>query len=397
MASNSAWSGGINNRANAKSVPDGFVRDLVNLDPLVGGELGLRSGYDQRYSATDARGALSVGPKIVFADGSSLICYDTQSSSAHALAQIDGTGRLVGAVLNQELFLCTATQALRFDGSTLRSWGVPTVTDQPVPIVTAGSFPAGTYQAAITLINTLGEEGGTVNPIQITLNDQSGLLFHPALPEGCSYRLYVSPSSAETLYLQYEGKSEIVVTNLRDDTARLETLNLRAPVGGDHMATLGSILLIADGQTLWHTLAMSPHLMDLSKNFFQYPAPISVLLQVDGGVFVCADKTYFMQAPESGDVIQSTKLEYGAIPGTGSILPDGRACWMTQYGLAVGALDGSVTLLSQNNFVPEMAQYGASGVLDHNGNQLVVTTMRGQKGQNPLAASDYYEAEIVTP
>jgi hypothetical protein len=163
------------------------------------------------------------------------------------------------------------------------------------------------------------------------------------------------------------------------------------------MAALGSILLIADGNTLWHTVAMSPHLIDMSKNFFQYPSAISVVLQVDGGVFVCADKTYFLQAPETGDVVQSKKLEYGAVPGTGSILPDGRACWMTQYGLAVGALDGSVTLLSQNNFVPEIAQYGASGVIDHNGNQMVVTTMRGQKGPNPLGASDYYEAEIVTP
>lgn len=398
MASNSAWSNGIHNRANSKSVPDGFVRDLVNLDPLVGGELGLRTGYDQRYPANDARGALSVGSSIVFADGASLLCYDTLTSSIHTLAQIASSGRLVGAVLNYELFLCTATETLRFDGSILRQWGVQTVTDQPVPTIIAGSLLAGTYQCAITLVNAAGEEGGTVNPIQVTVTDGAGLLFDPqGLPAGHTYRLYVGSSSGETLYLQYEGGSAFAVTNLRDDTARLDTLNLRAPVGGDQVASLGSVLLIADGKTLWHTVAMSPHQIDMSKNFFQYPAPITVVLQVDDGVFVCADKTYFLQSPESGDVVQNTKLEYGAIPGTGSILPDGRACWMTQYGLAVGALDGSVTLLSQNNFVPEMAQYGASGVVDHNGNQMVVTTMRGQKGPNPLAASDYYEAEIVTP
>lgn len=157
------------------------------------------------------------------------------------------------------------------------------------------------------------------------------------------------------------------------------------------------MLLIADGKTLWHTLPMSPHLLDKATSFFQYPSSISVVLQVDGGVFVCADKTYFLQAPGSSDVIQRKVLEHGAVSGTGSILPDGRATWMTQYGLAVGALDGSVTLLSQNNFVPEQASAGASGVIDHNGNQLVVTNFTGQRGPNPLAASDYYEAEIVTP
>jgi hypothetical protein len=398
MPSNSAWSGGINNRANSKSVPDGFVRDLVNLDPLVGGELGLRAGYEQQYAASDARGAMAIGSHILFADGADLVCFDTDTGTPHVLAQIDSGGRLVGSVLNEELFFCTATESMRFDGSTLRAWGVPTVLDQSVPTVTGGGLLAGSYQAAMTLVNAQGEEGATVNPVQITVNDESGLLFSfPGIPAGCTVRLYVSPSSAETLYLQYEGVDEFIVTTLRDDTARLETLNLRSPVGGDHIASLGSVLLIADGKTLWHTLAMIPHLMDQSKNFFQYPSAISVVLQVDGGVFVCADKTYFLTAPESGDVVQNKKLEFGAVPGTGSILPDGRATWMTQYGLAVGALDGSVTLLSQNNFVPEMAQSGASGVIDQNGSQMVVTTMRGQKGPNPLAASDYYEAEIVTP
>jgi hypothetical protein len=398
MASNSAWVGGINNRANAKSVPDGFVRDLVNLDPLVGGELGLRAGYDLRAPAANARGALSVGNSIIFADGPALICFDSQSNTAHTLAQIADGGRLVGAVLNQELFFCTANESFRFDGSTLRQWGVPTVVDQPLPNLTAGSLLTGTYQVAMTLMNAQGEEGATVNPVHISVSDGAGFaLYVPALPAGYTARLYVSPPNAETLYLQYEGVDPYVVTMVRDDTARCENLNLRAPGGGDQIASLGSVLLIADGKTLWHTLAMSPHLIDQSNNFFQYPSDISVVLQVDGGVFVCADKTYFLQSPESGDVVQGKKLEFGAVPGTGSILPDGRATWMTQYGLAVGALDGSVTLLSQNNFVPEMAQSGASGVIDHNGNQMVVTSMRGQQGPNPLAASDYYEAEIVTP
>lgn len=398
MPSNSAWSGGINNRANFREMPDGFVRDLLNLDPLVGGVLGLRAGYERRHAATNARGALSVGSKILFADGASLICFDTATNSSHVLAQIANGGRLAGAVLNEELFFCTATETLRFDGSTLRAWGVPTVTTQPVPSITYGGMPAGTYQAAMTLVNAKGEEGGSVNPVQFDVPDNSGLYFPaPTIPAGYTCRLYVSANSGETLYQQYEGAGEVFVTTVRDDGARLETLNFREPVGGDQLAALGSSLLIADGQTLWHTLPMSPHLLDKATSFFQYPSPISVVLQVDGGVFVCADKTYFLQAPGSSEVVQRMVLDHGAVAGTGSILPDGRATWMTQYGLAVGALDGSVTLLSQNNFVPQQASAGASGVIDHNGNQLVVTNFTGQRGPNPLAASDYYEAEIVTP
>jgi hypothetical protein len=392
------WAGGINNRTNFREIPQGFVRDLVNLDPLEGGVLGLRSGFEQRFTATNARGALSVDDKVLFADGSALICFDTSTNSAHELAQIAGGGRFAGTVLNNELFICTANELLRFDGSTLRQWGVPTVTVQPTPVVVAGGLPAGTYQAAMTLINAKGEEGGTTNPIQIAVPDASALLFlAPTLPAGHTLRLYVSSDSGENLYLQYEGADDYIVNVLRDDTARLDTLNLREPVGGDQMAAVNSVLLIADGKTLWYTLPMSPHLLDASKCFFQFGAPISLVIGIGSGAFICADKTYFIQSPESDQVVLHNVFEYGGIYGTGLVLPDGRATWMTQYGLAVGALDGSATLLSQANFVPELATEGASGVFERNGNQMVVTTMRGQRGANPLAASDYYEAEIVTP
>ena len=287
---------------------------------------------------------------------------------------------------------------LRFDGSTLRPWGVPTVTVQSAPVVGSGNLAAGTYRAAITLINAHGEEGGTTNPIQITVPEASSLVFMaPAIPTGYMLRLYVSSSSGENLYLQYEGVDDYIVSLVRDDTARLDTLNLREPNGGDQIASMNSVLLIADGKTLWYTLPMSPHLIDASKNFFQFAAPISLVIEVEGGAFVCADKTYFLQSPESDQVSRRKVSEYGGVAGTASVLPDGRAAWMTPYGLAVGALDGSVNLLSQANFVPELATEGASALLEHNGNQMVVTTMRGQRGSNPVAASDYYEAEIVTP
>jgi len=389
------WPGGINNRANFREMPDGFVRNLVNLDPLVGGVLGLRSGFTQLCPAADARGALSVGNKVLFADGPALKCFDTITNTVETLAQIASAGCFAGALLNEELFVCTGTELLRFDGSTLRPWGVPTVTVQPVPIIVGGGLPAGTYQAAVTLVNAQGEEGGSINPIQITVPDASALVFlAPDLLAGYSQRLYLSSASGENLYLQYEGTDDYIANLLRDDTARLDTLNLREPVGGDHVAALNAVLLIADGSTLWYTLPMSPHLLNASKCFFQFAAPIDLVVEVEGGAFVCADKTYFLQSPEVDQVVRRNVAEYGGVAGTASVLPDGRAAWMTPYGLAVGALDGSVTLLSQANFVPELATEGASGVFEHNGNQMVVTTMRGRQGPNPLAASDYYDLEI---
>ena len=80
-----------------------------------------------------------------------------------------------------------------------------------------------------------------------------------------------------------------------------------------------------------------------------------------------------------------------------TVATDGRAAWMTPYGVALSNGQGAATLISQENFVPELATQGSSGIVEHNGNQQVVTTMTGARGANPLAAGDYYEAEIIYP
>ena len=69
---------------------------------------------------------------------------------------------------------------------------------------------------------------------------------------------------------------------------------------------------------------------------------------------------------------------------------------MTRYGQAVLSGDG-IQLVNRETFAPVKADNGAAGVLDENGNQLVVTTMQGANKPNPLAASDFFIGEIVNP
>lgn len=69
---------------------------------------------------------------------------------------------------------------------------------------------------------------------------------------------------------------------------------------------------------------------------------------------------------------------------------------MTRYGQAITNGD-DVQLVNRESFVPEEADAGVAGVLDANGNQLVVTTMKGKSRANPLAASDFFIGEIINP
>ncbi|MBD1554770.1 hypothetical protein [Pseudomonas typographi] len=390
------WSLGINNRAPWRSLPEGSARDIVNLDPMPGGGIALRRGYQQVYAGSAVRGALAVGNYVLIADGTSLCCYDTTTDSSTVLKTIAGAGRFNGAVLNDELFFCTENETLRFKDGVLRTWGVQTASSHPVPTIVAGGLAAGEYQCAITFVDAYGDEGGTVSPLLITVTDDTGLQFTlPTPPEGGFCRLYVGPRQASTLYLQFEGSGTALITSIDDSTARLETLNCRTPVVADFIEAHNAVLLMADGAVLWHTDPMHPHLRSPMRGFLQFGASIDGVMSSDGGVFVAADQTFFIAGLETDQAQQLKVFPHGAVRGTFTRTADNHAAWMTRYGIAKSDGQGGAALLSADRFVPEIAASGQSGLLESNGNQLVVTTMTPSQSGNPLAAADYYDVEIV--
>ena len=391
------WAKGINNKANWRDIPDGFVRDTVNLDPLESGSMALRPGFDARYAGSAVRGALAVGSHVLVADGTALLVHDTLANSTTTLATIAGAGLFAGAVLNEELFFCTENETLRYRAGVLRPWGVPTVTAQPVPSITSGALLPGVYQLAMTLVDAYGDEGATTQAVNIAVG--VGQALSVTLPPRAGYtpRLYVSAVNGSTLYLQAEGAGAYKVDAVDDSTIRLETMHHRAPTPGSAVVSHNGVIATADGTAVWVTNPMRPHLVDRATRFFQFPAPVNMVASAGGGLYIGADKVYFIAGVETAEPEQTTVSEYPAVAGTAATLPDGRAVWMTAYGIAVSAPRGTAELVSGANFVPELALSGGSGIVQNNGNQTVVTTMRGGKGPNPLAASDYYEAEIITP
>ncbi|MCH5583114.1 hypothetical protein [Pseudomonas syringae] len=392
------WPLGINNKSSEKAVPEGALRDSVNYDPSADGVLRLRAGYTSAMGGAAIRGCLSVGTHILVADGSSLVDFNTENGTAAVLKQIAGTGRFAGAVLNDELFFCTENECLRYKGGVLRSWGVPTVTAQPVPTIGQGSLQAGTYQCAATFIDASGDEGGTSEALTITVPANSALNF-PAItpPAGGAVRLYVSSVNGGTLYLQYQGTDPYACSSVNDASARLETQFLRAPTQGQLIAAHNGVLLIADGALLHMTLPLRPHLRSAIKGWFQFPAPIDMVASGDGGLFVSSDKTHFLTDIETPTPISRLVFDFGAVRGSETKGLRSELMWMTRYGIAKSDGAGGATLISEANFVPDMSPSATSALLEQNGTQMVVTTLQASKTANPLAASDTYDMEIIYP
>ena len=395
----SDWSAGANNLASKDRLPKNAVRRAVNVDPVPGGTMAMRVGYEQVYVGTNVRGVLALGDKLLIADGTSLVEYDTLTDSSRVLRTIAGAGVFAGDVLNERLYFCTENEALEYDGATVRLWGVPDVLNQPgVSAGTGGALHEGGYQVALTYTDAYGREGGTDKPAVILVAEGATLIVSvPAPPTGCSANMYVSAQNGSTLYWQgaYEAAEVVTLSSVRDDTAECGTILLRQPQPGQFVAAHNGVLAVAVGSYVTITAPMRAHLMNRISGFFQYASTVGGLVSSEA-LFVSADKCYAITGVETATPEQATVLEFPAVPGTMLLLPDGRGTWMTRYGQAV-TNGAKVDLMHRDVFAPLPAQSGAAGVVDYNGNQLVVTALRGVSDSNPLAAADFFIAEVTNP
>lgn len=386
----SNWEQGANNIAARDRLPAGTYRQAINLDPTAGGKLEMRCGFERVYQGADVRGAFGIGEQVVIADGDTLKAYDTATGSVTELAAINSAGGVSGVEMNGQLFLGTPNESYRLQGGVLKPWAIA----EPVFTVTtvAGSLPAGIYKVAVTAIGVDGEESGVVPQI-IRLNGLQALRVSSTDPRDLN--LYASPCDAETLYSQGRLRAATTIGVVADDAATLTTAFMVPMPYCEELVAFRGVLIGRIGREVYATNPFQPHLVDPARGFFQYGTDVTMLAKTDGGIYIGADKTWFMTNPQTDQPIQAVVLDFGAVKGASITLPDGRAAWFTRYGQAIGDTAGGVSLPNRSNYAPDTATSGAAGLLEHNSNQMVVTTMRGQTKANRLAAGDFCDVEIT--
>lgn len=129
------------------------------------------------------------------------------------------------------------------------------------------------------------------------------------------------------------------------------------------------------------------------RNVIRFPSAITLVVPVDGGVIVCADRTYWL----GGDIATATlddKLPYGGVAGSDAYYPGGDAAvWMSARGLC--KVEGStVTNLQEENVAVDPGEYGATYFRETDGEKKAVASMFNQKSSG-MAAIAWMDAEIV--
>lgn len=386
------WSGGANNLAPHGRLPEGNARRLLNFDPTSGGVAELRPQFELAFPVDDLRAMFALGDALVFVDGDRVKRMRASQIAAEDLGQVAASGPVAAAELNGVLYMRTIGDRLAIDDTGLHQWGA----ESPAVSVSIGNgaLPAGLYRVAATAVDGKGLEGGA-DVMTIRLAAGSALTLTPAGPS--EVRIYCSVADGQQLYLQAVASAAVTISVVAEDTEALAGAGMKPMPPVSMLAVMGSQLVGVDGRFIYVTEPYSPQLIDPVRGFVQFPDLVSMVAPVGpASLFVAyGEKTQFITGVGTGSINATDVCEFGAVSGSVTELPDGTVAWFSRFGQVVGAADGSVRLLNQGKFAPDLAQQGAAAVLEHGGRQSIITTMRGPVQSNRLAVADSWILEVT--
>jgi hypothetical protein len=386
---------GMNNLASDHAMPDGALRNAVNVDIDRTGKLRLRKGYEKVHGGIDTHSGWSCELWTLFVQAGVLHKLN-DDDTAEALMPVQG--EVCYLYFNRVVYFSDGVKAYKLlDDGSIVNWGVaPLPAPQLAP--TSGLLDKGRYMAAITPIGPDGVEHGASEIVTIDLAQNSGLIFtlpNVSDPQVEYLRLYLSTANGGVLYSVGDvavGIAQITVTQLYDGL-ELDTVGVTNVPAGSGLALHSGVIYIRSGQYVYHT---DPYAFDRfrpSRNYLAFPEEVSVIASVRTGLWIVADKTRFYAGADPRKVAPSDVAEYGAAPGDAIPIPDSTdVLWYSDRGV-VRAGDGFLNL-QDKNVATETGDHAAILLREQDGTKQVVASVRNTS-VSPLVAQSFLEMEVI--
>ena len=162
---------------------------------------------------------------------------------------------------------------------------------------------------------------------------------------------------------------------------------------GQHIAHHAGRLLVAVGSAVIYSEPFTPHLRDEAKGFELFPAPITCLVAVEGGVFVVADKTYFIAGGFPAQAVRAV-FDYGAPDQQPSYREDGGAHWMSSKGVVSVTSSGEIANLQESRVA--LSADGAAATLyrEADGMETIIAAL-ASPSDTGAGVGSYAQARII--
>lgn len=146
---------------------------------------------------------------------------------------------------------------------------------------------------------------------------------------------------------------------------------------GTSIAYHNARLLVAVGNALIYSEPFTPSLRDAARGFELFPALITCIAAVEAGVFVVADKTYFIQGGFPAQSVRAV-LQYGGPTQQAGYRPDGGCHWMGARGVVSCSKDGEVANLQDKHIAMDVSGAAATLMRESDGTRAIVAALTDQ-------------------
>jgi len=198
------------------------------------------------------------------------------------------------------------------EGDNVRAWGIMAPSNSVVLDVTHGGA-----QAAITYVADDGRESGarlatstggdlsTLSTIDVSRfsTDNPGDILISNIPTSTDptvvgVNVYITKPNGEVLGLAGtipNGTSTFSYNTNNGLMSTLQTQFITTAPYGDQIGYYNGRMYIADENILWYSEPGAFEWFNPSTNFFTFPSPITNVMPVDDGIYITADRLYFLE------------------------------------------------------------------------------------------------------
>ena len=162
---------------------------------------------------------------------------------------------------------------------------------------------------------------------------------------------------------------------------------------GTSIAYHNARLLVAVGNALIYSEPFTPSLRDAARGFELFPAPITCIAAVEAGVFVVADKTYFIQGGFPAQSVRAV-LQYGGPAQQAGYRSDGGCHWMGARGVVSCSKDGEVANLQDKHIAMDVSGAAATLMRESDGTRAIVAALTEQ-GSFAAGIGTWAQARII--
>jgi hypothetical protein len=404
------WTDGENNLLAAEELEQTQLRRCVNYDVSDKGDLRRRRGRAAVYNGSIQPGSLfSNGKRALFVETGhlwELINY--LGAWSRLLVRLNIGARAVTYLdVNGAIYWSNGVNTGVFgENAEDFTWGLHAPVEQPnvVPSSNGGTLTSGTYQVAVTFVNEFGEESGTPRSKEVLIPDDvstgSIKLFDiPVSTEATTVRVYVSHPNGEGLYRVTDilsGMTSYRITSVDNAVNMLlQTQFGIKPPAGDVLEYHNGRIYIGQGKVVWFTDPLRYGLVKPHRNFMMFPGEVTVIKAVADGIYVCADKTYWISDIDTTNLQQREVLPYGAVKGTGIDIPKSdNVAWFSRHGIVIAGLEAQISNIQEEKSAVSDFTNGAMMFRESRGLRQLVATLGGGE-QSAYLAPDYAALEIA--